>query len=357
MIQVIEEFYGNPSSIHRFGRQSKIIIEDARKTIARGLNASTGEIFFTSGATESNNLVLQRAVEDLGVKTIISSPIEHHCILHTLDEIQNSARANVIYLSVDREGHINYNELEDLISNNNSAPVLVSLMHANNEIGTINDIDRISNLCGAKDVYFHCDAAQTVGKLPLELSHGKINFLSGSAHKFFGPKGVGFVYINSDNMIRPMVYGGDQERGMRSGTENLYGIMGMAKAFELAVEEMHERQEKTGELRQYCADRMLNELEDIRINGSKSASLYNILSVSFPPGEKADMLMMNLDILGICASAGSACSSGVENDSHVLEHIGHDAGRKTIRFSFSHFNTKEEVDILLEHLKKLTPVR
>ena len=356
MSDVINHNYGNPSSIHNYGRQSRTLIEDARSTIAQGLQASTGEIFFTSGATESNNMSLLCAIRDLGVKRIISSPTEHHCILHTLDYIKEKGLAECIMLDVDKEGHIDYDQLESLLD---SYPEnqMVSLMHANNEIGTLHDIHKVSEICHRHGALFHCDTAQTIGKLPIDLNEVKISFLSGSAHKFFGPKGCGFIYINNDNMINPLFHGGDQERGMRSGTENLYSICGMATAFDIAHKQMSKRKELTQDIRNYCQQRLLETFEDIQINGSKDQHLYNILSVSFPPSETVDMIMMNLDINGICASAGSACSSGVENDSHVLAHIGHDPARKTVRFSFSHFNTKEEVDYLIEKLEKLTPLR
>lgn len=354
MKEVIDNNYGNPSSIHSLGRSSKILIEDARSDMAQGIRASTGEIFFTSGATEANNMALLCSVRDLGVKTIISSPTEHHCILHTLDYISNHGLANVRYLKVNEEGHIDYEELTETIRSS-AGNVLVSLMHANNEIGSIHDIDRIAAICQEEKALFHTDTAQTIGKLKIDVQKTKIAFLSGSAHKFFGPKGSGFIYINNDNMIQPLLYGGDQERGLRSGTENLFGIVGMHKAFVLAMDEMEERHEKTLKIKTYCQEKLRSNFSNIKINGSKSAALYNILSVSFPPSNKAEMLIMNLDIAGICASAGSACSSGVENDSHVLQHIGHDPQRKTIRFSFSHFNTIQEIDFLIEKLGQLLP--
>lgn len=353
MTKVINDNFGNPSSIHLHGRQSKIIIEDARKIIANGLHASTGEIFFTSGATEANNMALLCSVRDLEVKRIISTEIEHHCILHTLDHLEKNAEVEIIYLKVDSKGAIDLKELESLLQSSD-IKTLVSIMHGNNEIGTLSDIDTISKLCTNYNVLYHTDTAQTLAKIPIDVSSTQISFLCGASHKFFGPKGVGFVYINSENIIKPLMYGGDQERGMRSGTENIYGIAGMAKAYELAIDQMSERKTKIFQLREYFKERLISELSDIRINGSDYA-LYNILSVSFPKSPKSEMLMMNLDIMGIAASSGSACSSGVENDSHVLQAIGHDPTRKTIRFSFSHFNTKEEVDYVMDKLKTITP--
>lgn len=355
MHDVVDNIYGNPSSIHELGRRSRILIEDARTLIATGLKASTGEIFFTSGATESNNMALRGSVRDLGVKRIISSPTEHHCILHCLEYIEKMGLAEIQYLDVDNKGHIDYDQLEGLLDQSDTK-TLVSLMHANNEIGTIHDIERISHICLNRSALFHCDTAQTVGKLALDLNANRLSFMSGSAHKFFGPKGAGFIYVNSDNIIKALIHGGDQERGMRSGTENIYGIAGMAKAFELSQSELKHRHEYTKGIRDYLMQRLEESLQDIQFNGDPENGLYNILSVSFPASDKAEMLMMNLDIAGVCASSGSACSSGVENDSHVLQHIGHKPGRKTVRFSFSHLNSKEEIDFLINHLGKLSPL-
>ncbi|MBT8231496.1 MAG: cysteine desulfurase [Bacteroidia bacterium] len=356
MHEVNSLIYGNPSSIHFFGRQAKIIVEDARKILAEGLGASTGEIFFTSGATEANNMALYCSVRDLGIQTIISTKIEHHCNLHMFDYLEANNLASIKYLNVNNEGHIDYDQLDEILCQNNDN-VMVSLMHGNNEIGTLNDMERLAEICHNHNVMLHMDSAQTIGKMPIDLSDEKVAFISGSAHKFHGPKGVGFIYINNNNLIKPLFHGGDQERGMRSGTENISGIAGMAKAFELASSEMEDRTKILSELRQYFVQQLQDNFEDIIINGSSSSFLPNILSVSFPPSENVDMLMMNLDISGICASSGSACSSGVENDSHVLEEIGHDTKRKTVRFSFSHLNTKKEVDYVIRKLHKLTPER
>ncbi len=354
MIKVINDKFGNPSSIHRDGRQSRILIEEARKQIALGLKASTGEIFFTSGATEANNMALIGSVRDLGVNRIITSSIEHHCISHTCEFLHQQHGTSIVELSVDKSGAIDLQELAELLSSSNEK-TLVSIMHANNEIGTISNLEEIAKLCAKHEALFHTDTAQTLAKLPIDVSEHNISFLCGASHKFFGPKGVGFVYINHNNIVKPLMYGGDQERGMRSGTENIYSIAGMAKAFTMALEEMDERHEKVLSLKTYFTQRLLQELEDIQINGQEDG-LYNILSVSFPASPKSEMLVMNLDIMGIAASGGSACSSGVENDSHVLQAIGHDPSRKTIRFSFSHLNTIEEVDYVIEKLKTVTPV-
>ncbi len=354
MIKVIKEDYGNPSSIHLRGRRSRILVEDARKTIAQGLNASTGEIFFTSGATEANNTVLLGAINSLGVKRIITTAIEHHCILHTIDHINENDLAETVVLPVDKLGQVDLDNLRSVLSQSDSK-TLVSMMHGNNEIGAIADIDKIAQLCKEANALFHTDTAQTIGKIPIDVSQTPITFLCGASHKFFGPKGTGFLYIQNDNQIQPLMFGGDQERGMRSGTENIYGIKGMAVAFGKAIEEMTDRKRQTLSVKNYFIERLSNELADIKFNSTKEG-LYHVLSVSFPATDRSDMLMMNLDIAGIAASSGSACSSGVENDSHVLKAIGHDPTRKTVRFSLSHFNTKDEVDYVIEQLKKITPV-
>ena len=353
MIKVVKEYYGNPSSIHRYGRESKTLVEEARKMIANGLNASTGEIFFTSGATEGNNMALLCSIRDLGVKRIISSPTEHHCITHTLDYIRENQYTEVRMLDVDKNGHIDYDQLQTLLSEGNKK-TLISIMHANNEIGTMHDIERIAKLSVENQALYHCDTAQSMGKYPIDLDNLQINFLSGSAHKFYGPKGVGFMYIRNENMLKPMLLGGSQERGMRSGTENIYGIAGMSKAFQLAIENLQARHEYVQSLKDHFKRRLKSELHDIRFNGDPENQLYNIISVSFPGSEKSALMMMNLDIAGICASAGSACTSGVENESHVLSNIGHDPTRKTVRFSLSHLNTREEVDYTMKKLKKMT---
>ena len=353
MTRVIRDVYGNPSSIHLHGRESRILVEEARKTIAQGINASSGEIFFTSGATEANNMAIVGSIKDLGVKRIISTVIEHHCILHTLDYIKEQGLAEVVLLDVDKQGHIDYDKLESILGD--GVLSLVSVMHGNNEMGALSDLKRLSKICDKAGAYFQADTAQTLAKMKIDLADIKVSFLCGASHKFFGPKGIGFIYINNENQIKPMFHGGNQERGMRSGTENIYGIAGMATAFKLALAQMDERKKVITKIRNYFEDRLSAALDDIQFNSSRDG-LYHISSVSFPPSPKSEMFMMNLDILGISASSGSACSSGVENDSHVLKAIGHDSKRKTVRFSFSHLNTLEEVDYVVEKLMTISPV-
>lgn len=356
MTKTMQETFGNPSSIHREGRTARSIIEKARKVVANCINASIGEIFFTSGGTESSNMALKCSVRDLGVQRIITSKMEHHCVLHTLESLQKTHGVIVEFVEIDGCGIVNYEQLEALLGNTDRK-TLVSLMHANNEIGTIMDMPRISRLCQEHNALFHSDTVQTMGHFPIDVEETKINFLSGAAHKFHGPKGVGFVYINGESMVKPYIDGGAQERNMRGGTENIYGIVGLAKGLEMAIEQMEERRNHIETLRQYLKTQLAETFEDIQFNGCQENYLYTVLSVSFPASAKSDMLLLSLDIAGISASGGSACSSGAEKGSHVLESINAAADRKTIRFSFSHYNTKEELDYLIEKLKTLVALK
>jgi cysteine desulfurase len=356
MAHALAEYYGNPSSIHAEGRKARAIVEQARKSVANCLGASIGEIFFTSCGTESNNMILKGSVSDLGVQRIISTKTEHHAVTHPLEHMEKEGVVEVVYLAQDKRGRIDPEELKKVLAGS-EAKTLVSLMHANNEIGTMIDLDEISEICQEYNALFHSDTTQTIGYFPIDLSKTKINFITGSAHKFYGPKGVGFIYINGDNILQPFIEGGAQERNMRAGTENIAGILGLAKAMELSYEHLEERREKIMELRQYMIDQLTSQLEDIQFNGDwNGRTHYKILSVSFPPSEKSEMLLLNLDIAGISVSGGSACSSGADAGSHVLSELLGDSPRKTIRFSFSHKNTKEEVDMVVKKLKELVPV-
>lgn len=356
MLPIMREDYGNPSSIHACGRKVRAKIEECRKIVANYIGASIGEIFFTSGGTESNNMALKCAVRDLAVTRIISDPIEHHCVLHSLESLQREG-IQIDLVRVDERGRIDYDHLEELLGNSDKK-TLVSLMHANNEIGTKQDLNRISEMCQAHNALFHSDTVQTMGHFPISVEETKISFLSGSAHKFHGPKGVGFVYINSDNLLKPFIDGGSQERNMRGGTENVIGIVGLAKAFQLTCDNMAERQAHIEGIRDYMKAQLTEKFEDIQFNGDHDGEyLYTVLSVSFPPSPKAALLLLSLDIAGISASGGSACSSGAEKGSHVLAAIDAPIDRKTIRFSFSHYTTKEEIDFLIEKLTTLTPVK
>ena len=352
MTEVMRDTYGNPSSIHAEGRKARSLIEGARKTVANVLNCSIGEIFFTSGGTEANNMALKNAVRDLGVKRIISSPLEHHCVLHSLDAIQATGAAEIEMVRIDEKGHVDLADLRRLLADGNEK-TLVSLMHSNNEIGNLLPLTEVAAICEEAGVYFHCDTVQTMGYFPIDLDRTRVSFLSGSAHKFYGPKGVGFVYVNNDNIIKPYLDGGAQERNMRGGTENLYGIVGLAKALEKAVREGDARRARMQDVRNYFIERLRATYPDVRFNGDVNKSHFKVLSVSFPESAKGDLLLMNLDLNGISASGGSACSSGIDVGSHVVGHLHPDSKRHTIRFSFSHHNTREEVDRVVERLARM----
>ena len=355
MLPIMREHYGNPSSIHFQGRKVRTAIEQARKTVAKYLNASIGEIFFTSGGTESNNMALKCAVRDLGVRRIISSPTEHHCILHTLESLEASHGISVEYVNIKACGTADIEDLEQRLKSSDEK-TLVSLMFANNEVGTLNRVEAISALCEEYGALYHSDTVQAIGHFDIDVSKTKFNFLSGAAHKFHGPKGVGFIYMRNDSILKPFIDGGSQERNMRGGTENVYGIVGLAKALELACDNMPKRRIHIEEVRNYAIEKLKENFDDIRFNGDHEEHyLYTVLSVSFPPSPKSDMLLLQLDIQGISASGGSACSSGAEKGSHVLQALNAEPGRKTIRFSFSHYNSRSEVDFLIEKLKAILP--
>jgi cysteine desulfurase len=358
MLPVLRGQFGNPSSIHAEGRSVRAAVEAARKSVAQCIGAGTGEIFFTSGGTESNNMAIKCAVRDLGVQRIISSPTEHHCGTHAIETVEKVNGVEVVWLPVNNLGRIDYQMLENALQAGGGKKTLVSLMHANNEIGTMIDLKRVSDLCRQYGALLHSDTVQTVGHFPVNVQETPVNFLSGAAHKFHGPKGVGFIYINPASPIKPFIDGGAQERNMRGGTENVYGIVGLAKALELANAEMEARSAHISDIRNYLKEQLLETFEDIQFNGDyEGDSLYTVLSVSFPPSPKNELLLLSLDIAGISCSGGSACSSGSEKGSHVLEAIGADPARKSIRFSFSHYNTRQEVDFVVEKLKAILPVR
>ena len=353
MTNAMQTLHGNPSSIHNDGRKVRAAIEDARKRVANCFGASIGEIFFTSGGTESNNMAIKNSVRDLGVTRIITSPIEHHCVLHAAENVAHFQNVELIFVNIDKKGRIDMEHLETLLRDD-AKKTLVSLMHANNEIGTLTDIHAVGELCHTYSAYFHSDTVQTVGHFPIDVNKSKIHFFSGGAHKFHGPKGCGFIYINSDAKLKPFIDGGSQERNMRGGTENVYGIVGMAKALEIAVENMESHGNHIKNVRNYLKYRLSEELYDIQYNGDHNGKyLYTVLSVSFPPSPKSDLLLFNLDISGISCSGGSACSSGAEGGSHVIAGINGAEDRKTIRFSFSQHNTIGDVDFVINKLKTM----
>jgi cysteine desulfurase len=353
MLPYLTEHFGNPSSIHGYGRKAKSAIEKARKAVAKYLNASTAEVFFTGSGTEGSNTIIKCAVRDLGVNRIISSTIEHHCVLHSVEAMARQG-VQVDYVNLDAQGRVDYNHLEELLKATN-AKTLVSLMHSNNEIGTLLDLERVSALCQTYGAYFHSDTVQTIGYFPFDVQKTKIHFLGGSAHKFHGPKGIGFLYVNSEAAIKPFLDGGSQERNMRAGTENVAGIVGLGKALELAIENMEANRQYILGLKQYMIAQLQQHIPGILFNGdiTPEGSNYKVLSVSLPPNEKAELTLFNLDMAGIAASGGSACTSGSEKGSHVLEGIHADPARKAVRFSFSKHTTNDDIDYAVQALKQI----
>lgn len=351
--QVMETCYGNPSSIHAFGREARTVVEKARKTIAGLLHASPSEIFFTSGGTEADNMAIRCAIADLGLTHAITSELEHHAVLHTLKALEKAGTVKLSFVEADAKGNINLNHLEALLQQNDRS--LVSLMHANNEIATLTDIEKVGLLCEQYDAVFHSDTVQTMGHFPHDLSKLKVHFIVGAAHKLHGPKGVGFLYINHRIKIKPLIHGGSQERNMRGGTENVYGIAGLAKALKIAYDEMEVHKNHIQGLKSYMMEQLTDAIPGVQFNGETDPdkSLYTVLNVSFPEMEMAEMLLFSLDIAGISASGGSACSSGTDIGSHVLTGIGASPARPAIRFSFSKYNNREEVDYAVSKLKEI----
>ncbi len=353
MMPYLTDKFGNPSSIYSYGRETRMAIEQARKSVARILGAHPAEMFFTSGGTESSNTAIYAAVKDLGCRHVITSVIEHHATLHTVEYLDHMDLAKVSYVKLLPDGHIDLNDLERLLASTEEK-TLVTLMHANNEIGNILDIQAVGNLCKLYNAIFHSDTVQTVGHFPIDLRNTPVHFITASAHKFHGPKGAGILYINENVQIRPYIHGGGQERKMRAGTENLYGIVGFAKALEIADADHEKDSAYIGTLKYYMLDELKKHIPGVSFNGDPlGRSLYTVLSVSFPKTEKSEMLLFNLDIHHVCASGGSACTSGADQGSHVIRAVNNNPNKVAVRFSFSKYNTKAEVDRVVEELKNL----
>ena len=353
MVPFMKEEYGNPSSIHAFGRKTRSAIEVARKSVAKLLNVSPSEIFFTSGGTEADNMAINQTIDSLGITHAITSKIEHHAVEHTLQILEKAGKVKLSWVNVDEKGNVDLNHLEELLKTN--ARSLVSLMHANNEIGTLLPIERVGEICEKYDAIFHSDTVQTMGHYPMDLQKINVHFVTCAAHKFHGPKGVGFLYIKHNVKIKPMIHGGAQERNMRGGTECTQGIIGLAKALEICYEEMNEHITHIQGIKNYMKASLEKNIPGIEFNGEigNENSLYTVLNCRFPAHPDAEMMLFNLDIAGIAASGGSACSSGSNQGSHVLRGIGTDTSRASIRFSFCKYNTKEEVDYTVEKLKAM----
>jgi cysteine desulfurase len=353
MMPYLTERFGNPSSIYSYGRETRMAVESARKSVAKLLNAYPGEIFFTSGGTESNNMAILTSMRDLGCTHIITSPIEHHAVLHTIEYYCTQRDISVSYVKLLPNGHIDLQDLEAQLAGQRGK-CLVSLMHANNEIGNLLSINAVSAVCRKYDAVFHSDCVQTVGHYPLDLQRIQVDFISASAHKFHGPKGIGILYVNRNRLVKPLIHGGGQERNMRAGTENLYGIVGFAKAFELAMDRFEKDSVAISDLRNYLTEQLQEHIPGLGFHGDyNGSSLYTVLNISIPRTEKSEMLLFNLDMHNICVSGGSACSSGASSGSHVIEALYPENNDVPIRFSFSRYNTREEVDEVIRKIKEL----
>lgn len=343
MLQSLQEVYGNPSSIHAQGRKARVEIERARRIIAKGLNAQTSEIFFTSGGTEANNAILWGCVKDLKRSHFVSSALEHPAVLATLDALVKYQDIRVSLVDTDSQGHVDLDHLAFLLQQNPQS--VVSLMQANNEIGTLLPVKDVAALCRRYDALFHSDTVQTIGKFKMDMQVLDLDFAVASAHKFHGPKGIGFMYVKSTSYFRPFIHGGAQERNMRAGTENTAGIVAMAKAFDMAQKQMDLRQKHIQELKQYAIAQLLSHIPGIGFHGdAHHHSLYTILNISLPERFPGEMLPVLLDMQGVAVSGGSACASGANKGSHVLTALKSPPERPAVRLSFSVLNTRSEVD-------------
>ena len=354
MLPFLTQHFGNPSSIHGPGRQVRAAIENARKTVAHLLNAAPAEITFTSGGTEADNYAVFGSIRSLGLKHAITSKLEHHAVLHPLEALAKTSEIQLSYVRHDGQGRLDLTHLEELLAQ--SPRSFVSLMHGNNEIGNLNDIETIGDVCARHYAVFHTDTVQTIGHYGLDVQRLKNHFLVGAAHKFHGPKGVGFLYTRSGTPVQPLIHGGSQERNARSGTENVYGIVGLAKALEIAHRDLDAHRRHVLALKSRFVEQLKANIAEVRFNGCSAdldASLYTVLSVSLPPSPMSEMLLFNLDINRVAASGGSACSSGAQAGSHVLDALSADPERGVVRFSMSKMNTTEEVDYAVMQLAKL----
>lgn len=352
MVKVLREDYGNPSSTYAIGRHAKALIENSRKIIAKQFNVNSSEIIFTSCGTEANNWILRSAVRDLGIKRIITTKLEHHAVLNTVKQLQQEFGLEVEFLSILPSSEIDYAQLQNLLEDQ-SLPTLVTLMHVNNEVGTELCLDKVAQMCKNNQALFHCDTVQSVGKTVIDLAALDIDFIVASGHKFHGPKGIGFAFIRKQHVLKPVIFGGEQEKGLRAGTEGVHQVVGMAKALEMAYDLLPVESAHISSLKQYCKEQLQQVYPAIKINGNQTG-FYNILNVLLPLSqEKAAMMLFQLDMKGIAVSRGSACQSGSLKPSHVLSQFlcEEDLLKPSLRISFSHENTKEDIDTLIQALQ------
>ncbi len=349
---IIEDF-GNPSSTHAHGRKVRAAIESARKKIAELLHCTPGEIIFTSGGTEADNAILTGGIISYNIQNIITSPIEHHAVEETLSSLSKKKHIHLHMVKLDARGNVDLDNLDYLLHKHPNA--IVSLMHANNEIGNLLDIEAVGNLCQHYKAYFHSDTVQTVGHYVHDLRKLKVHGMAAAAHKFHGPKGVGFMYIRKDKKIQSFIHGGPQERNMRGGTENVYGIIGLAKALEIAYRDLEKHRKYILTLKSRMIEKLKENIRDVNFHGNSAdleRSLYTVLNVCLPESDQNSMLLFNLDLHGVSASGGSACSSGAPAGSHVLGELYPDSKKGAVRFSFSKYNTPEEIDFAVEKLRE-----
>lgn len=351
MLPVLRDGFGNPSSTHSFGRKSKAILETSRRSIAKHINANPSEIIFTSGGTEADNIAINSAVSSMGVKRIITTTLEHHAVGHTASAAAKQFGVQVEIVDVDNKGNVDLNKLETMLQTN--VKTIVSLMHANNEIATLLPLKKVSALCRKYNALFHSDTVQTMGHYQFDMQDLDIDYVTCSAHKIHGPKGIGFLYVNNKVRVEPLIHGGSQERGFRGGTENIYGIVGLAKAMDLAYEDLEGHQKHIQGLKTHLINELKAYFTDVQFHGETSAekSLYTVINVCFPKTDKSSMLLFTLDLKGIAVSGGSACTSGASVGSHVLRGINADMTRPNARFSFSRYTTMEEIDFAIQQVK------
>lgn len=354
MTEIMKSDYANPSSVHHDGRKSKIIIEKARKTVANFLNTSPGNIFFTSGGTEADNMAIRCGIIDNNITHAVTSSISHHAVLYPLEKLKKDGVIDLSYIKIDSNGVIDLVNLEEILKN--KSRTFVSIMHANNEIGTMQPIKEIGDLCKKYNAIFHSDTVQTIAHYPLDMQTLNVDFITASAHKFHGPKGVGFIYISENIKIKPLLLGGSQERNMRAGTENIYAIAGLEKAMQLSYASMQQDMIYVKGLKKYMISQLTKNIAGISFYGNSNDldnSLFKVLSVAFPVTPNSEMLLFNLDIMGVSCSGGSACSSGSVGGSHVLNAISVDTNKPGVRFSFSKYNTIEEIDYTITKLNEI----
>jgi cysteine desulfurase len=354
MVPVLQENYGNPSSSHAAGRKSRVLIEQSRRRVANHLHCHPSCIYFTSGGTEADNLALRSGVRDLGCTRIITSEAEHSAVIKTAQSLERNEGTKLDLVRHLPDGKVDLDHLQTLLAK--GGKTMVSLMHANNEVAVIQDLNRIGEMCREAGALFHTDTVQTMCHYAFNLEVLPVDFITCSAHKFHGPKGVGFLYIRKGLKLKGQIEGGSQERAVRGGTESTHNIVGLATAMDLAYADLPSHQEHVRALKAQMVKGLMDAIPGVRFNGNSDSSegLYTVLNVSFPPHPKSGMALFLLDLEGVACSGGSACSSGATLGSHVLRALEfHDPQRASLRFSFGRYNTAEEVDYAIAAIRRV----